>query len=104
MEKMHAKLHRPHSLRCINLISSAASASIPPLPLPTKYGQDLTGFHRHIPLMEAQDLERRTVGQVANDEWLLIHKSTLPVSNFHRIVHRGSAFEKFASTLFDGPC
>lgn len=83
--------------------STDPSSKFPPLPLPSKVQPMLDGLALPISLRDAQHIERQTIGQAGNAEWLRLHKSTLTASNFWRIGHSGRGADSLLRSIFDGP-
>lgn len=86
-----------------NTSSSCPTVSMPALPLPGREVDCSGGFTWPIALIDAQMLERETVGQATNAKWLQYHKSTLTASNFWRLCHRQKNPESMVAGVFDGP-
>eukprot|EP00117_Sycon_ciliatum_P002283 scpid62346/ scgid1957/ len=84
-----------------SLPASTRKKRFPPLPLPARKEPTSMGLVWPCSLQDAQALERRTIGQSSNKEWMDRHMYTLTASNFRRIVHCKTGQEKLLTSLFN---
>ena len=73
----------------------------PSLPMPTTQKSSADSLKWPIHILDAQALERRTIGQASSEEWQKTHGRTLTASNFRRICCCLNGHENLLKALFD---
>ena len=73
----------------------------PSLPMPTTQKSSADSLKWPIHILDAQALERRTIGQASSEEWQKTHGHTLTASNFRRICCCLNGHENLLKALFD---